>query len=877
MSLWRQLTRGLRALFGRAAADADLTDEVRHYLEEAAASHAARGLSPEAALRAARLEVGSLTAVTEEVRASGWEHGIETLAADVKYAARRLHTEFGFTVVVVLTIALGIGAITAIFSAVNPILFEPLPYPEAGRLVTITEMRSDGSRNDGTFGMYRGLAEGTRSFDTLAVFKPWQPTLQGRDQAERFDAQRVSADYFRVLGLSPVLGRDFEPADDRVNAPAVVILSHALWRRRFQANPAILGQSITLDERPYLVVGVMSERFENVLAPAAELWAPLQYDMSQGRAWGHHLRTVGRLGRAIGIDQAAGDVAAVGQRVIVEQRPETYAAEVMFGVASLQDDVTRSVRPALLAVFGASALVLAIVCVNVSNLFLARGVRRRSEFALRAALGAGRTRLIRQMITESFVLALLGGGLGLGLSIVGVRVLVALSPPGLPRLNAIGLDGAVFAFALTVTTAVGLLFGLIPARQAARTDPQRDMALGSQRLAGGNRRIRQALVISEVALALMLLVGSGLLFRSLARLFAMPPGFDARNVLTMQVPAPASRAGAGATLNFFASARDVIRSVPGVESAAFTSQLPMSGDRDEYGVHFEAEPARPAQSYGAFRYGVSPGYLETMRISLRRGRFFEEHDRAGAAPVALISESLAQLRFGTGDPIGRRLRIGPTDGAPYTIVGVVDDVRQMSLAVGESAAVYIPASQWPLPDGVMSFVVRARGDAAALTPAVRAAIWSADKNQPIVRVALMEDLVAASAGERRFAVILFEGFALAALVLAAAGIYGVLAGSVAERTREIGVRSALGASRGSILGLVFRQGLGLTAIGALIGLAGAGAASRVIAGLLIGISRYDPLTYTGTVALLAAVSVAACSVPAWRAVRIDPATTLRAE
>jgi putative ABC transport system permease protein len=875
VSFWRQLSRGVRALFRSSAADVEAADEIQHYLDEATAAHVARGLSPEAARRAARLEVGNPVALKEQVRGSGWEHAIETLAADLKYAGRRLRTDGGFTAIVVSTIALGIGATTAVFSAINPILFAPLPYPDARRIVTIAEIRSDGARLDGTFGMYRGFAEGTRSFDALAVFKPWQPTLQGRDQPERFEGQRVSADYFRTLGVAPVLGRNFEPADDRPNAAAVVILSDALWRRLFLADPAILGQPITLEEKPFTVIGVMADRFENVLAPDAALWAPLQYEMSQGRAWGHHLRTVGRLRSGVALEQASDDVAAAGRRVLAEQRPVTYGSEMAFALYPLQDDVTRGVRPALLATFAAAVLVLTIACVNVSNLFLARCLRRRSEFALRVALGAGRTRVIRQILAESVVLCVLGGAAGIGVSVLGVRTFAGLAPAGLPRLDAVRIDGEVFTFALGLTTLVGVICGFIPARQAAAADLQRDIGSGSHRVAGGGRRTRSTLVIAEVALALVLLVSSGLLVRSLERLFAVPPGFDAANVVTMQLPAWTP--GIEGRQAHWSHMLEEVSRVPGVEAAALTSQLPMSGDLDEFGVHFEAESSMPAATWGAFRYAVSSGYMQAMGIPLRRGRPFDVADRSGGPLVAVVSESLARTRFGDADPIGRRVRVGPTDGPAYTIVGVAGDVRQVSLALNQSNAVYVLAQQWPFPESVMSLVVRARGDAASLTAAVREAIWSIDKNQPIVRVALMDDLVVRSAGERRFAVVLFQAFALAALILAAAGIYGVLSGSVAERTREIGVRSALGASRGTILGLVLRQGLGLVAAGALIGLAGAAAATHGIASLLFGVSRLDPITYTGAAALLGTVAALACGVPAWRAVRIDPATTLRAE
>jgi len=793
---------------------------------------------------------------------------------DLRYAARCLRAAPGFTAIAVLTLALGIGATTAIFSAVNPVLFQSLPYPHAGRIAMISEMRRDGSRNDGTFGMYRALVERNRSFEAIAVLKPWQPTMTGPDQPERFDGQRVSASYFHVLGVSPILGRDFEPSDDRLNGPNVVVLSDALWRRRFGGDRTIVGRQIMLDDNSYSVIGVMPSGFENVLAPSAELWSPLQYDMSQGRAWGHHLRTVGRLRPGVSVDRATRELNVLGHAVLQEQHPVTYGRDVELTAASLQDEVTRGVKPALVAILGAVTLVLVIACVNVTNLLLARAVQRRGELALRAALGAGRSRLIRQLLTESLLLATMGGVVGMAVAILGVRALVALSPPGLPRIGAIAVDGSVFAFGLGITTLIGLAFGLIPALHAARYDPQRDLGHASRSTAGALRRTRSVLVVAEVALALALLVSSGLLLRSLGRLFAVAVGFDSSRLLTMQVQTSGRRFDDNrSAYRFFEQALEAVRHVPGVTAAALTSQLPLSADHDEYGVHFESSP----EGYSTFRYAVSPGYIETMRIPLRRGRVFTEDDRAGAPLVASINESFANRKFPGVDPIGRRLHVGPTDGPPYTIVGVVGDVKQMSLAVSESDAVYIPASQWRFPDNVMSLVVRARGDVAALAPAVREAVWSVDKDQPIVRVATMDDLLAASAAERRFALILFEAFALAALVLAAAGIYGVLAGSVAERTREIGVRSALGASRGSILALVVRQGMMLTGLGVAIGLGGAAAASQAIAAMLFGVSRLDPVTYLGVMALLAGVSVIACGVPAWRAVRVDPASTLRAE
>jgi putative ABC transport system permease protein len=806
---------------------------------------------------------------------------LEQLARDVRYGIRSMLRTPGLTAIIVLTLAVGIGATTAIFSAVNPILFQSLPYPDPGQITMIWELRNDGSRADGTFGMYRELVDRNRSFEAIAVFRSWQPTITGEGQPERFDGQRVSASYFQVMGVPPVRGRDFEPSDDQMNGPNVIIISDNLWRRRFGGDQAIIGRQITLDGNSFSVVGVMPRSFENVLAPSAELWVPMQYGMSQGRAWGHHLRTVGRLKPGVTTDQATQELNLIGPAVLEEMHPPTYGKEVRMMSISLQDDITRGVKPALLAVLGAVILVLVIACVNVTNLLLARGVRRRTEFAMRSALGAGRGRLIQQLLTESVVLALMGGLAGMLVAMVGVRALVALSPPGLPRVGAISVDATVFAFGLGITTLIGLAFGLTPALHAARTDLHQFLQQGSRRTTGGLRRTRNALVVAEVALALVLLISSGLLFRSLERLLAVAPGFNASQLITMQVQTIGPRFGnADDTRHrLYEQTLEAIRKVPGVAAAALTSQLPLSGDLDSYGVHFESSPTqRPDEDHSALRYGVSPGYFQTMGIALRSGRLLDERDRANAPLAAVINESYAKRQFPGMDPIGQRLRIGQMDGPLYTVVGVVDDVKQVSLALDQSDAVYTTPTQWRFADRVMSLVVRTQdGNPAALTPTLRRAIWSVDKDQPVTRIATMEDLLAASAAERRFVLILFEAFAIAALVLATAGIYGVLAGSVAERTHEIGVRMALGASRARILALVGRQGMMLTGLGVAIGLAGAFAASQAIAAMLFGVSPLDPVTYIGVVALLAGVAVIACGVPAWRAARVDPAITLRAE
>jgi predicted permease len=798
---------------------------------------------------------------------------------DLRFGLRMLLKNPGFTAVAALTLSLGIGASAAIFSAVNPILFESLPFPHADRIAMVWDYTADGSGLDVTFGTYREVAQRCHSFESLAVMKAWQPTLTGQSEPERLDGQRVSANYFRVLGAPPAIGRDFDSSDDRPNGPRVAILSDGLWRRRFGGDATIIGRQIELGAESFTVIGVASSAFENVLAPAAGVWTILQYDPSlplQGREWGHHLRMVGRLRPDVGMDQARHELDTIA-RAPSPEFPRAPWASLRQGLMtrSLQDDVTEGVKPALLAVLGAVLLLLAIACVNVTNLLLARGAQRRGEFAMRSALGAPRTRMIRQLLTESLLLALLGGALGMVVAEFGVRALAPLSPPGLPRAGAIRVDAAVFAFGLGITTLIGMAVGLVPALHASRIDLRAGLQQSSRSASHSTRR---ALVIVEVALALTLLVGAGLLLRSLQRLFAISPGFDSSSALTMQIHTSGRSFNKEATDRFFARALDAVRQVPGVTAAAFTSQLPLSGDYAEYGVSFEPGPDRePDGGNPAFRYAVSPGYFEAMDIPLRGGRMLDARDAADAPLAAVISESLAKRRFQGKDPLGKRLRVGGDEGPWRVIVGVVGDVKQMSLAAPQSDAVYTTAEQYSLIENVRSLVIRARGEAAALSPAVRKAIWSVDKDQPIARVATMDELLAATAAERSFALVLFEAFGLVALALACAGIYGALSGSVAERTREIGVRMALGAERGAVLCMILRQGLKLTLIGVGIGLLAAWAATRTLAKLLYGVSATDPLTFGGVALLLTAVALIACYLPARRATKVDPLVALRQE
>ncbi|HUI83970.1 MAG TPA: ABC transporter permease [Candidatus Binatia bacterium] len=880
-----RLLRRLRILIRRQRFSSELEEEMGFHREQLEKEFREDGVDPEEARYAARRRFGSELQLREQSH-DVVAFRLETVLQDLRYAARQLRRNPGFAATAVLILALGIGATTAIFSVVNPILFQPLPYPHPGRVAMIWETHGDGVPLAVSFGTFFGLRERSRSFDAIAVEKPWQPTMTSAAEPERFNGQRVTPAYFRALGIVPVLGRDFQPSDDQFKGPNVVMLSDRLWRRRFGSDAAVLGRGVTLDGNLYTVIGVMPRSFENVLDPSAELWAPLQYNPSlppDGREWGHHLRMIGRLLPGVRLQQAANEGGAIlhiwAQTHAAGYRSSGGAPSGLL-VHSLQDDITRDVRPALLAILGAVALVLLIACVNVTSLLLARGGQRRGEFAMRAALGASRSRLARQWVTESLLLAVVGGVCGMVVAELGVRALVALSPPGLPRLDAIRIDGAIFTFGMAMTTLIGLGCGLVPALHISRGNLHLGIGQSSLRTVRGHHTTRRTLVVAEVALALVLLVSAGLLLRSVQRIFAVALGFDPSHLLTMQVQEAGTHFQTDADRErIFEQALEAVKHVPGVTSAAFTSQLPLSGDFESYGMQFEAWPND--QFEPAFRYAVTPDYFATMRIPLLRGRLLDERDRAGAPVVVLISESLARRKFPGKDPIGQRVRIGPDIGhadRPWdVIVGVVGDVKQVSLAVTEPDAFYTTSTQWAWVDNVQSLVVRTPTDAASLAPAVRTAIWSVDKDQPIARVATMENLIAASESQRHFALVLFEAFALVALLLAATGIYGVLSGSVTERTREIGVRSALGASRNDILALVFRQGMMLAALGVVLGLLGAFAASRALITLLFGVSPLDPLTYAGVVALLLGVAAFACLRPARRAARIDPAMTLRAE
>lgn len=802
-----------------------------------------------------------------------------SVLSDLRFGARLLLRRPGFAVLATVTLAIGIGATTAIFSVIQPILLASLPYPHADRIVTLWEGVDQTQRGNVGYATWYDIARDSHSFDASAVYKWWQAVITGDGPPERLSGARVSRDYFKVLGVEPALGRAFLPEDDVNNGPRVTILSDGLWRSHFGGDPSIVGRQVRFNGVSYTVIGVMPAGFEDLLRPTAQLWAPMQYDLTLPWACRtcHHLRAVARLKPGVSLGQAGAELNALSAG-LVRAHPTEYA-QAGHWLIPLREVITGGVRPLLLAILGAVALVLLIACANVMNLLLARGAQREGEFAMRTALGASRGRVVRQLLTESLALAAAGGILGVMVAGVGVKALLALTPAGLPRTGAIGIHAGTLLFAVALTTLVAVAFGLVPALNASRGGLHQSIKRNTRR-AGGSHLVRASLVIAEVALALILLVGTGLLLQSVRRLLAVSPGFDPDHLMTLQIQVTGPRYDADSvTRGFYDHALLAARAVPGVTAAALTSQMPLTTDYDQAGVHLENHPrVNPEEDPSAHRYAVSAGYLATMKIPLLRGRDLDEHDVAGAPPVVLINDAFARRVWPGEDPIGQRIRIGDATSGPWwTIIGVVGNVRQVTLAADEPDGVYLPEAQWPWADGDVSLVVRTRGDPAALSDAIRRAVWSVDKDQPIVRLATMNQLLQASAAQRRFALVVFEAFAMVALILAAAGVYGVLAGVVTERRREIGVRSALGASRGDIIGMILGQGLSLTGVGVAVGIGCALAFTRLIAGLLFGISESDLSTYLGVITVLAAVALLACLVPAWRAARVDPAMTLRME
>ncbi len=794
---------------------------------------------------------------------------------ELRLSARRLRRAPGFTAVACITLMLGIGATTAIFSVVNPILFESLPYPAAGRLMAIGESAEDGSLSNTGFATFADLRRDSRLLEGVAAMSYWTPILGGNAEPERVQGQSVSSEFFRVLGVAPALGRSFLAEEDVPERNRVVVLSHGLWQRRFGADSSLIGRTIDVSGMPYTVVGVMPRSFESLLAPAAVIWRPLGYD--QSFRWScrtcRHLRVVGRVRPGVG--RAELDRELDGLIAGYERDFPTQYAHAGTVVEQLQDRLVSPVRGAMLLLLVAVGLVLVMAATNVANLGLGRAVQRESEFAVRAALGGGRRHLIRQLVAENVLLAALGGLGGLGLAWLGVRALVGLAPEELPRLSAIRLDLEVLLFTAATVLAAGFAIGIVPAFTLARADLFSSIRSGSvaPTAPAARRVLRRGLVVVEIALALTLMTGAGLLIRSVQRLLGVETGFAPGGLLTLTFQASTPAYGEDAAVHAVQQrVLEAVRAIPGARSVALASQIPLGGNFDAYLVMAQDKPlANPELAPSGQRYTVSAEYLRTMGIPLRRGRLFEPADRDSAPPVALVNEELARQIWPGEDPVGKRIRV---DEPWREVVGVVGNTHHMSLDTGAPPQFYVPLTQWRA-DNTIIVVIRTTGDIPALIRAVRAAIRGVDPALAISDVAAMEDRVTRSAGQRRFAMLLFQCFALVALLLAATGLFGVLSGRVTERRRELGIRSALGATGRRLLAMVLGEGLALAAVGLVAGLAGTLALSRLLRGLLFGVSPYDPVTMGTMAVLLLAVAAAACLAPAWRAARADPVATLK--
>jgi putative ABC transport system permease protein len=801
-----------------------------------------------------------------------------TFLADLRIAARLLRRSPAFAIVSVLTLGLAIGATTAIFSVIEPVLLRPLPYPNPDRLTFVWERNRDGTRDNVGFPTFRDLAKQSKSIERAAVIGSWQPTLSDNGDPERLTGDRVSWTYFRTIGVQPVLGRDFLEEEDAPGHNQVVILSYGLWQRRFGGDKSILGKPISIDGNPMVVVGVMPASFDNVASPTAQIWRALGY-LNQPFACRtcHHLRMIARVRPGVSLASAQTELDQIHAQ-LEKEYPKEYAS-VGALVVRVQNEVTRGTRPALLALSGAVLLVLLIAVANVVSLQLARAIRRGDEFAVREALGAGRSRLIRQLLTEGLLLSTLGALAGLAIAYVSLPLLVANLPQALPRLSAIHLDLGALGAVMAIVLVLAVVMGLAPAR---RRDEELGSSLRSGRRLSGTRNhaTRASLVVVEVALAVMLLVSAGLMGRSLVRLLGMNAGFDATHLLTLEINSTgANYPTSEAVYAYHDRVREAVAAIPGVLNVAVANQLPLGGNMDAYGITDPANPpANPELVPSGDRYTVSAGYLATMRIPILAGRGFTASDVADTnTKIAMVSAALAQRVWPNESALGKQIRIGGADAPARTIIGVVGNVRHSGLDAETTMQWYIPERQMFFADNQEVLIVRTTGDPSAVSSAVRRVISAIDPTQPIVKLATMDQVVAASISQRRLALVLFSAFATAAMLLAVAGIYGVLAGSVAERTREIGVRSALGATPGNIIALVVGEGGRLAAIGIVLGLGGSFAMTRYIRTLLFGIAPNDPATLVGVCVLLSGVTVAACLIPATRAARVDPSSSLRSE
>jgi predicted permease len=816
---------------------------------------------------------------------------MQTLWQDLRYGARMSFKNPGFTLIAVITLALGIGANTAIFSIVNGLLLNPLPYRNADRLAIIwTHSPGANVAQDWPSpGQFSSLKSENSVFEQLALAHGSNIILTGNAEPERLGAVRASSAVFSLLGAQAMLGRVFLPEEDTPDKTLTVILSHSLWQRRFGGDPNVLGQTLTINGRGYNVVGVMPPDFAlgHEVMPTvggvsqADLFLPLPLSVERMNNHGdENYNVLARLKPGATIVQAQTELNLAVRR-LEQQFPNRYppSRRFSFSIRPLLEQAVGDVRLALYVLLGAVGCVLLIACANVANLLLARAATREREIAVRTAIGAGRWRVVRQLLTESVLLSTVGGALGLLLAVWGLALLRWLNPGDVPRLEAIGIDNRVLAFTTAVAMLTGVLFGLAPALRSSSVNLCETIKEGGRSLVGGHHRLRDLLVVAEIALSLVLLIGAGLLIRSFTRVQQVEPGFEPQNVLSMRMALVGQAyAEEARRVNFYQQLWERIRRLPGVEAAGGVSELPLAGGIGWGNITIEGYDASSGQSViQADGRSASVGYFETMKISLIRGRFFAEQDTKESQPVVIVDENMARTYWPNADPIGKRLKFGGANSQnPWmTVVGVVANVKHYALDTDSRVALYTPHLQSGA--GSLSIAVRTTADPLSIAAAVTRESRALDPNLPLYDVKTMQQWLSESLARRRFAMLMLGLFAGVAMLLAAVGIYGVMSYTVAQRTREIGIRVALGAQTRDVLRLIVRQGMSLTGIGVVLGLVAAIVSTRMMASLLFGVRATDPLTFVAIALSLALVALVACWIPARRASKVDPMIALRVE
>jgi predicted permease len=877
--MMRRTIARLGDVFRRRSLERDLDDELRLHRDLLIAEYQRRGFSPGDARRQASLQLGGVDQGKEAVRDTRGLPSAEAFLRDVAYAARMLRKSPGFSCITVVTLALGISVNVAIFSIVDGVVLRPLPYPSPERLVSIWEARDDVRMSvaPGNLADYQRA----KSFDGIAGLAARTRNLTATDQPETLQTEEVTDNYFSVVGIAPALGRSFKPGDVRPESAKVVVISDGLWRRRFNADPDVLGRLIDLDGERYEIVGVMPASFRSVFdvlaAERRTAWLPAVYppELVANRA-DHQIRLVGRLAPQASLESARAELAGIS-RGLADAYPKTNTG-VRTDMQLLREDVVRNVRTSLVVLLMMVGLILTIACVNVANLFLARGVGRRREIAVRFALGASRARVVTSLVTESLMLAVIASIVGMLLAAAIHNVLIAAAPPGTPRLDAVAMDRRVLAYTGLVGLITGLLFGVIPAWQAGHSAPVDALAGGGRVVAAAIvMRWRNALMCAQVALSSILLVGAGLMVRSLVRLNDVSLGFDATRVVAMRIALPEKRYPTpGARFQFFRELEERVSVLPGVEAAGFANNLPLRGGWGS-GFSIVGTTQRSDDVLEADFQAVSPGYFRTLGITLAEGRTISPDDRTNSRPVAVVSRLFERRFLGGQSALGREIQRNPTAPA-ITIVGIVEDVRRDGRASELQPQVYLPAAQIALyPVRLSDLAVRARGNPTDLVPAVRSAVWSLDPEQPVSNVRTLDELLLAGSASRRFQALLFSLFAVLALVLASVGTYGVVSYVVTQRTPEIGLRLALGANGWNIARWLLGRTLIIVATGALAGLLLARWLGQFVSTLLFAVSVGDPPSYLLAAAGVSAVAAAASLLAARRAAAIDPTNALRYE